>query len=218
MSGPVVSGLGARLAAEPTTLVLLRHGVTDHTVRRLFCGSGGSDPDLNEEGRAQAARAAAWISRHHQVDAVIASPLRRAQQTAEAVAQATGLDIATEPGVAEAAFGEWDGHSFGEVMERWPEEMAAWFESPAVAPPGGESLEQVDARVQAALERILDEHRGRTVVVVSHVTPIKMLVKEALGAPITSIHALELAPASVSTLAWWPDGLPSLRGFSLVPE
>lgn len=211
-------GWRGRQHGEPTTLVLLRHGVTESTLRKLFCGSGGSDPGLVAEGEAQAARAAAWIARHHDVDAIVASPLRRTQETAGFVARETGLPVTLDDGVAEAAFGDWDGHSFAEIMAQWPTELSTWLESTDVAPPGGESFDEVQDRVRAARDRILAEHPGETVVVVSHVTPIKLLVRLALGGPMSIIHAMELAPASVTTIAWWPDGTPSLRGFSVVPE
>lgn len=217
-STSIGAGWRGRLDSEPTVMVLLRHGVTASTVRRLFCGSGGSDPGLVDEGREQAARAAAWIARHHQVDAIVASPLRRTQETAGFVARELGLDVSLEPGVAEAAFGEWDGHTFAEIMEQWPEEMSAWLGSTAVAPPGGETFDAVHDRVVEARNRIVAEHAGQTIVVVSHVTPIKMMVRHALDAPMSAIHALELAPASISTIVWWPDALPSVRNFSVVPD
>ncbi len=203
---------------RPTTLVLLRHGVTANTQRKLFCGRGGSDPGLVAEGEAQAARAAAWIARHHDVDAIVASPLRRTRETAGFVARETGLEVAVDDGVEEAAFGDWDGHGFGDIMERWPEEMSAWLASTSVAPPGGESFDQVQERVREARDRILADHAGETVVVVSHVTPIKLMTRLALDGPMSIIHRMELAPASITTIAWWPDGTPSLRGFSIVPE
>lgn len=211
-------GWRGRLHGDPTTIVLLRHGVTDHTVRKLFCGSGGSDPGLNAEGEAQAVRAAAWIDRHHDVDTILASPLRRTQETAGFVARELGLEVGTEPGVAEAAFGEWDGHTFAEIQQGWQAELDAWLASTAVAPPGGEAFDAVFERAVGARERILRDHPGQTVVVVSHVTPIKMLVREALDAPMSVIHAMELAPASITTIAWWPDATPSLKNFSVVPE
>ncbi|MEG9225369.1 histidine phosphatase family protein [Aeromicrobium sp. Sec7.5] len=217
-STSIGAGWRGRLDSEPTVMVLLRHGVTASTVRRLFCGSGGADPGLVDEGREQAARAAAWIARHHRVDAIVASPLQRTQETAGFVARELGLEVALEPGVAEADFGEWDGHTFAEIMERWPAEMQAWLESTAVAPPGGETFDAVDARVVEARKRLGATYAGRTIVVVSHVTPIKMMVREALGAPMSAIHTLELAPASISTIVWWPDALPSVRNFSVVPD
>ncbi len=217
MTTSVTSGWRGRFTSDPTTMVLLRHGVTDHTVRKLFCGTGGLDPALNDEGRAQAERAAAWIADRHAVDAVISSPLRRTQETAGFVADRFSLDIVTEPGVAEAAFGEWDGLSFLDVMERSPDEMTAWLDSTAIAPPGGEAFDAVYERAVEARQRLTETYSGRTIVVASHVTPIKMLVREALGAPMNVIHTLELAPASITTIVWWPDALPSVRNFSVVP-
>lgn len=201
----------------PTTLILLRHGVTEHTVRKLFCGSGGKDPELNADGHAQAARAAAWIDELGGVDAVIASPLARTRQTGAAVADRLGLELELHPGFAEAAFGAWDGFGFAEIAEKWPAELEAWLASSAVAPPGGESFDVVDARVQAALDDLLRDRAGQTVVVASHVTPIKLMIRRALDAPMQSIYRMELAPASISTISWWPDGNASMRNFSLVP-
>lgn len=216
-SNPLLGWRG-RQHGDPTTLVLLRHGVTESTVRKLFCGSGGSDPGLTSEGEAQAARGAAWIARHHDVDAIVASPLRRTQETAGFVARETGLPVSLDDGVAEAAFGDWDGHAFADIMRRWPDELSAWLESTDVAPPGGESFDAVHERVRAARDRLIADHAGQTVVVVSHVTPIKLLVRLALDGPMSIIHRMELAPASITTIAWWPDGTPSLRGFSVVPD
>lgn len=215
-ANPLIGWRGG-LHGDPTTIVLLRHGVTASTVRKLFCGSGGSDPGLTSDGEAQAERAAAWIDRTLDVDAIVASPLRRTQETAGFVARRLGLDVSLEPGVAEAAFGEWDGHTFAEIMEQWPDELQAWLGSTSVAPPGGETFDAVYERVRDARDRLLEQHAGRTVVVVSHVTPIKMMVRLALDAPMPIIHKMELAPASITTIAWWPDGTPSLRNFSVVP-
>lgn len=216
-TNPLIGWRG-RLHGEPTTIVLLRHGVTESTVRKLFCGSGGTDPGLTDEGHAQAERAAAWIASHHRVDAVVSSPLLRTQETARHVADLIGADIEVEPGFAEAAFGAWDGHTFAEIMERWPTELQHWLGSTAVAPPSGEAFDAVDARVARARDRVVEQYPGRTVVVASHVTPIKMLVRQALDAPMPVIYKMELAPASITTIQWWPDGTPSLRTFSHVPD
>ncbi len=203
---------------EPATIILLRHGVTESTDRKLFCGSGGADPGLTPVGVEQAERAAQWIAAHGGADAIVTSPLRRTRETASFVSQALGLNVEHEPGIAEANFGDWDGHSFPEVMERWPNELEQWLSSTSVAPPGGEHFDGVQERVTAARDRLVAAYAGRTVVAVSHVTPIKMMVRLALGAPIQVIYKMELAPASITTIKWWPDGTPSLRNFSIVPD
>ncbi len=214
---PLVGWRGAR-HGTPTTVLLLRHGITASTTAKLFCGSGGADPGLLDEGREQAARAAAWLARRGDVDALVTSPLRRTQETARAVADRLGLDILVDDGLAEAAFGRWDGLSFDQVREQFPAELDAWLRDTSVAPPGGESFESVSRRVEETLARLLERYAGRTIVVVSHVTPIKMLVRSALGAPMHVIYRMELEPASLTTISWWPDGAPSLRAFSHVVE
>jgi probable phosphoglycerate mutase len=203
---------------EPTTLILLRHGVTPSTERKLFCGSGGTDPGLTPTGVEQAQRAAAWLKRLGGVDAIVSSPMQRTRETAAVVANELGLDVDLEAGLAEAAFGEWDGFSFADIMERWPAELEDWLASTAVAPPGGEPFDEVYERVSAAADRIVEKHAGKTVVAVSHVTPIKMLVRRTLDAPMQVIYKIELSPASITTLQWFPDGAASMRNFNLVPE
>jgi probable phosphoglycerate mutase len=126
--------------------------------------------------------------------------------------------VQLEPGFAEAAFGEWDGFAFPDIIERWPEQIRSWLDSPAVAPPGGESLETVLARVDEARLRLLRDFEGQTVVVVSHVTPIKMMLKLALEADMNIVHRFELAPASITTVQWWSDGWPVVVEFSVVPD
>jgi broad specificity phosphatase PhoE/ribonuclease HI len=202
----------------PTTLILLRHGVTDLTERKVFSGSGGVDPGLTDLGVEQAERAASWIARHGGVDAIVSSPLRRTQETAAVVARELGLEVTLEAGLMEAAFGEWDGFSFAEIQEQWPAEITEWLASTAVAPPGGEAIDAVDQRVGAARDRLLQTYAGQTVVAVSHVTPIKLLVRGALDAPTSVIYKMELSAASITVITWWPDGRASLRSFNVVPD
>ncbi len=205
----------------PTTVLLLRHGVTASTEAKLFCGRGGGDPGLTATGRQQAQRAADWLVRRaaaDPVDHVVASPLLRAQQTAAPAAEALGLPVETVDDLAELAFGQWDGLTIDQVRAGWPELLARWFDDQRAAPPGGESLAALDKRVGAALKRLLDEHAGRTVLVVSHVTPIKSIVRHALDAPPRVLHRMQLAPASFTLAQWWPDGVTALRTFSHVPD
>ncbi len=210
-------GWRGSMRGDPTTVILLRHGVTAFTQRKVFSGSGGEDPPLVDEGVEQARRAGAWIAARGGADAIVASPLLRTRQTAAEVAAQLDLPVAIDEGFAEASFGAWDGFSFAEIMAQWPGELDTWLASTAIAPPEGESFDDVASRVDAARDRLLQDHAGRTVVVVSHVTPIKLLVRTALAADMGVIHRMELAPASISTITWWPDGVPSLRNFSVTP-
>ncbi|WP_408895856.1 bifunctional RNase H/acid phosphatase [Nocardioides sp. R1-1] len=192
---------------QPTTLVLVRHGVTHHTTGRRFSGGlGGDNPPLSEEGRAQAAEVAAWLTElKESIDVVVASPVRRTRETADIIAASLGREVTEEPSFAEMEFGDWDGLSFTEVAERDKERLDAWFADMAAAPPGGESFVAVQERVLAGLARLLAAHQGRTVVLVSHVTPIKTLVAHALDAPLETLFRMELAPAAVTVLAFYPD-------------
>lgn len=200
----------------PTTFVLVRHGETAHTVGRVFSGRGGADPELAPSGRAQAAAAAAVVAARGDVTAVVSSPILRCRQTAQASADLLGVEVEVDDGFAEAGFGAWDGRTLDEVSERWPDELEAWLGSTTVAPPGGESMDEVAARVQAAQARTVAAHPGETVLVVSHVNPIKTLVRLALGAPPSAVHHMELAPASLSEVRYFPDGTQVLRAYSVV--
>jgi ribonuclease H / adenosylcobalamin/alpha-ribazole phosphatase len=182
------------------------------SVERRFAGRG--DIPLTSAGVQQAAAAAARLAERGGIDLVLTSPLIRASQTAQAVAAATGAPLSLDDGLVETDFGAWEGLTFAEVMARWPEEMTAWQASADAAPPGGESFAAVATRVSDALERLLTEHRGQTVVVVSHVTPIKTLVCRALLAPAAAMFRMHLDVAALSEIAWFADGPALLRSLN----
>jgi ribonuclease H / adenosylcobalamin/alpha-ribazole phosphatase len=190
-----------------TTLVLVRHGATPHTAAKRFSGGlRSSNPGLSDEGRAQVRATADWLAPIAEgVDAVVSSPVRRALESAEIIAERLGRTVDVEPGFAEMEFGRWDGLTFAEVAEQDKAGLDAWIGSLETAPPDGESFREVEERVLAGLERIREAHAGRTVVVVSHVTPIKTLVAHALQAPLEAVFRMELSPASVTVLSFYPD-------------
>ncbi|WP_432064742.1 bifunctional RNase H/acid phosphatase [Streptomyces sp. C10-9-1] len=204
-------GASADLGA-PTTFVLLRHGETALTPQKRFSGSGGGDPELSEAGRRQAEAAAAALAARGTVQAVVSSPLRRCRETAGTVAARLGLPVEVDEGLRETDFGTWEGLTFAEVRERHPQDLDAWLASAKAAPTGGgESFAAVARRVAAARDRLLAAHQGRTVLLVTHVTPIKTLARLALGAPPESLFRMELSAASLSALAYYADGNASLR-------
>src|SRR5262249_33209897 len=134
--------------------------------------SGRADAPLPDAGVRQAVAAAKRLASAG-IDAIVASPLQRAVRTAEEVAAVTGIPVLTDDGFRETDFGAWEGLTFAEVRERWPSELATWLADPSVAPPGGESFADVSERVTAALHRTLAGRARQTVLIVSHVTPIK---------------------------------------------
>lgn len=197
-----------------TTMLMLRHGVTPHTLEKRFSGRL-HDPALSELGEAQAAAAAAHLVRRGGVEAIVSSPLRRARQTAEAAGKGLGLEVEIEEDLRESDFGLWEGLTFPEVCEGWPTELAEWLADPAVAPPGGgDSLHAAAARISGARDRLLTQYAGRGLLVVAHVTPIKLLIRLALDAPIALVHRLQLAPASLSQVCWYGDGNSALHTFN----
>ncbi|MFF8870896.1 bifunctional RNase H/acid phosphatase [Streptomyces massasporeus] len=196
----------------PATFVLLRHGETPLTPQKRFSGSGGSDPSLSDTGREQAERAAAMLARRGTIQAVVSSPLARTRETAGIVAARLGLDVSIDDGLRETDFGAWEGLTFAEVRERHPDDLNAWLASPDAEPTGGgESFAATAARLAATRDKLVAAHAGRTVLLVTHVTPIKTLVRLALGAPPESLFRMELSAASLSVVAYYADGNASVR-------
>jgi broad specificity phosphatase PhoE len=196
---------------EPTVTLLLRHGQTLMSVERRYAGR--SDVPLTETGVQQAAAAAKRLASAG-IGAIVSSPLQRTVRTAEEVAAVTGVPVLTDEGFRETDFGAWEGLTFAEVRERWPSEVTAWLADPSVAPPGGESFTQVSERVTAALHRITAERAHQTVLIVSHVTPIKTLVAAALLAPPAALYRMHLDVAALCEIDWYADGPAVLRSFN----
>ncbi len=210
-SGAVTSPPGwTGAVGAPTRLLLLRHGQTRLSVERRYSGRG--NPELTDLGREQASAAAELIAaRGEQIAAVVSSPLQRALDTATAVGEAIGLPVNVDDGFIETDFGQWEGLTFGEAAEQFPEVHRDWLRDATVDPPGGESFAAVGDRVRAALDRVLAAHPGQTVVVVSHVTPIKETLRAALDVGPSLLYRLHLDLASLSIAEFYPDGGSSVR-------
>ncbi|MGW1392202.1 bifunctional RNase H/acid phosphatase [Streptomyces nigra] len=209
------SGWAPADMGAPATFVLLRHGETPLTPQKRFSGSGGSDPALSAAGREQAERVGAALARRGTVQAIVSSPLARTRETAGIVAARLGLDVTVEEGLRETDFGAWEGLTFGEVRERYPDDLTAWLADPEARPTGGgESFAATADRVAAARDKLIAAYAGRTVLLVTHVTPIKTLVRLALGAPPESLFRMELSAASLSAIAYYADGNASVRLFN----
>lgn len=193
----------------PTRFLLLRHGQTELSVQRRYSGHG--NPALTELGTRQADAAARYLGERGDIDAVVSSPLQRAYDTASASAAALGLDVTVDDDLIETDFGDWEGLTFREASERDPELHGRWLRDTAVPPPRGESFDAVARRVGAAQRRLVERYAGRTVLVVSHVTPIKTLLRVALDAGPAMLYRLHLDLASLSIAEFYPDGLASVR-------
>jgi probable phosphoglycerate mutase len=210
---PVVLEDDIQPSAEPAPVVttvthLLRHGQTEHTPERRF--SGRNDLPLSRTGRAEA-KAAALRAEELGIEVVVASPLRRTRETAEIVAAALDLPVTFDEDLAELDFGDLEGLTFDEARAKHPLAARRFLDDVTVSAPGGESVADVGTRVTRARRRILSEHAGRTVLIVSHVTPIKLVLAAGLGVGAEVVHRVFLDAASLCSVTWSSDGRASVR-------
>lgn len=204
---PPVVWTGAQ--GTPTRLLLLRHGQTELSRQRRYSGRG--NPSLTDVGRQQAQAAASYIAGRGGIAAVISSPLERAYDTAATAAKALGLDVTVDDDLIETDFGAWEGLTFAEAAERDPDIHGRWLRDTTLRPPDGESFADVRERIERARQRIISDYAERTVLVVSHVTPIKTLLQVALDAGSGILYRLHLDLASLSIAEFYPDGGSSVR-------
>jgi len=196
------SDLGA-----PHRLILVRHGQTAHTVAQRISGAGfRPEPELDEVGGQQARSAARRLAQlEGRIDEALASPMLRAGQTARAILDHLDLPVAiTSPNWSEADFGDWEGMTVAEVMARYPGAWETMIGDPELGPPRGESLADVRRRVLAAWREVVVP--ARTTLVVTHLTPIRIVVAEALGAPHEAFGRVIAAPGSITVVDRWADG------------
>jgi len=186
-------------------IALVRHGETAANVAGVLLGR--ADPALTDVGRQQAARLGERFALDPPVR-VLTSPLVRARDTAGAIAQACGLEVVVDDRLVEIDYGSWDELGFADLPR---EAVTAWREDPAFTPPGGESLEAVQARVADLCTELLAT--GEAAVAVSHVSPIKAAVAWAIGADAGVSWRLRLDLSSVSRVAGTP-GAPMLLSFN----
>lgn len=185
-----------------TRLILIRHGETQANREMRYIGS--RDDALTERGQEQArllAEALATLP----ISAVYSSPLQRARYTAQPIADRLHLEVQISEALRESDFGQWEGLSREEVLAQSSQDAAhlhTWERDTSVAPPGGESLEAMHRRVQEFAIQLTRQHPDQTVVLVSHVGPVKALLCAALGAPVITSFHIFLDPATISVVDW----------------
>ena len=195
-----------------TRIVAVRHGETEWNAQMRM--QGQLDTQLSERGRWQASRAARALAGEG-IEAIFASDLARAFDTARAIAAVIDLPISTDRGLRERGFGIFEGHTYAEIDSRWPEDAARWRRhEPAFRPEGGESLIEFSARAVAALTGIAERSRGRTILVVSHGGVLDCLYRAATGLDLAAPRTWELGNAAINrllftgerfTLVGWSD-------------
>lgn len=194
----------------PTRMFLVRHGATSLTAEDRFAGS--TDVPLSEDGRRQAACLAERLKRQS-IDAIYASPLERALETARILAAPHGLRPVVESALREIDYGRWEGLTREEVQAGFSAEYAIWEEDPfTVAPAGGESGVNVLSRALPLMRQIVARHRHHSVVVVAHKGTLRLLIASLLGFDVRGYRdRLDQSPAALSILDFMSEVRPRLR-------
>jgi broad specificity phosphatase PhoE len=178
-------------------IFLLRHGETELTPGYY---TGSSDPPLNARGREQAERIRDFLA-GRRIAAIYSSPLRRAVESAQPSAQALGLPIVTMDALREVNFGAWEGLTFEQARERYPEQWAARDADPySVAPPRGETYADLAARVIPAFADLVVRHASDDIAVFGHKSVNRVLVADVLSMPVAFYRRIELDPGALIEL------------------
>jgi probable phosphoglycerate mutase len=202
------------LRKPPTTILLVRHGQTPTTGRLLPGQAPGLH--LSDDGKKQAEAAAARIARLERVTAIYASPLERARETAMPIARARGLAIRVERGLMDLDVGKWTGERLDKVSKR-PEWTTVQRNPSGFRFPDGESFMEMQTRMADTLAKLVERHRGGVVVAVSHADPIKAVVAHALGMHLDLFQRLNVAPGSITTIAY-SSGPPMVLGVNALGD
>lgn len=203
-TGTHASWTGA--TCQPTTLILVRHGQTSYSAEHRYCGH--SDIALTETGMRQAAASATAVAERADIDLVVSSPLQRCQTTAKMIAEKTGAQLETHDALIEANFGNWEGLTFQQAQDDNAELHDAWITDASLTPPEGESLAQVHRRVREFRKQLVAQHPGKTIAVVSHVNPIKSLIRQGLNAGPATFSHLFLDLASIAVVKFYDENSP----------
>jgi probable phosphoglycerate mutase len=194
----------------PTRLLLVRHGQTELSVERRYSGRG--EVPLTEVGERQAKAVAGRVAGMVEAGtAVVSSPLGRARQTAAAIAEAVASPVEVADGLVETDFGAWERLTFAQAAARDPQLHGRWLADPSVPAPDGESFDAVHRRVRRVRDDLVARIGGGSAVVVSHVTPIKSLLRMGLDVGPSLLFRLHLDLASLSIVEFYPDGHASVR-------
>jgi broad specificity phosphatase PhoE len=178
------------------SVIFVRHGATDYQDDRVY--KAEDDPPLNDSGLGQGKELARWLG-GLSVSAIYVSPTARTRQTAEPIVLELGLKPILRPELRERDFGVWEGLTFDEIASRYTEGYSAWKQNPiSYKPEGGESILDLKRRLQAELDRIISQHLHQTVLVVSHVGPIRVAMTCALGMPVEHYRRINVYFGSAS--------------------
>ena len=183
-----------------TKIILLRHGETEWN--RLGKYQGQSDIALSEKGRCQAQTLAAHFP-VRTLQAAYASDLQRAMETARVATSSFGCTVTAEPRLREVNFGDWEGLTYAEINEKWPNALNQFFsDTTKITIPNGESFETLKQRSDVAINKILEKHKKETVVVVAHGATIRAMICSALNLPLDYVWRIRQDNTAVNMVEY----------------
>lgn len=190
-------------------VIFVRHGQTEWNTSGRY--QGQSDVPLSAEGLEQARQLAEGFP-IDKIDAIYASDLTRAMQTARAVADKFGLDVHAEPAFRELHFGEWEGLTYDEIVNGWADAMKNFLLHPEVlVVPGGESFQQVQERATRRLNELLDEHEGQTIAIFAHGAVLRTMLTAALHMPLEYLWSIRQFNTAVNIVRYDQGANPTVE-------
>lgn len=189
-----------------TRLLLIRHGQSQANLTKCFAGQ--LDAPLTELGRQQAACTARFVADTYFVDGIYASDLLRAFDTGRAVGELTGFPVIPEPGLREIDAGRWEGIPFTTLEREYPEDYSLWQRNIGNSrPTGGESVAELAMRVRNTMEHIAKENPGKTVVIATHATPIRVTQWNLSGKPVSHMKEIPWVSNASVTELFYENGI-----------
>jgi alpha-ribazole phosphatase len=211
---PLPRSVASRFGGTPTRLYLIRHGEVVKARPNTY--HGHKDVDVTATGVEQLERVAERLA-SAPIRAVYSSTLRRSRQGAAQVAKPHGLDVRSLPDFREKHFGTWEGLTYDEVAERYPEDWARWLvDPPSVRPEGGESYAEMQARVLIALSDVMASHPGEAIALVAHGGVNRAILCHALGLDLTYVFRIEQDYGATNIIDFFPEGPAVVKGMNLL--
>ena len=198
------AGTSSKHPTPASTLVLLiRHGQTPTTGKTLPGRAKGLH--LADSGHSQARNVAERLAVLKRLDAIYASPLERARETAAPLAKARSMSVRIDRGLLECEFGDWTGAELKDLMKK-PEWATVQRYPSGFRFPGGESFAEMQTRMSSTVKRLAAAHVGGVIACVSHADPIKAVIADALGTHLDLFQRISISTCSVSAIAYGPSG------------
>ena len=187
-----------RIKEPSTTIIFIRHGSTDFPEDRVYKGDNG--PNLNANGRSQAERLGEWI-KGDDIAAVFVSPSIRTAETAKPVVKSLELEYKLKEELKERDFGIWEGLTFSEIENQYPDGLNKWKKDPInYTPAEGESITELQKRISNVVQDVIQDYKGKRVILVTHMGPIRVAVSLALQIPLINYRHLQIHPGSATRI------------------